>query len=161
MNFVLFFILSMCVLSVIASRLFNILTPISQIFLTIFYVHTCWQNSLSEILHICQKESFVKKAALLLLGHRLNWEKPLVCCIHSGDFASLYQSSNVILCPQTFFQRDYIGRTWYFHLQSASVVPCCSWFRQLVLIPHEFIQIIEDLRILHFFLSFISFRSLA
>lgn len=47
MNFVFFFILSMCVLSVIASRLFNILTPISQIFLTIFYVHTCWQKELS------------------------------------------------------------------------------------------------------------------
>lgn len=98
-EFCIFFILSMCVLYVIVKRLFS--TPTSQIFLTIFDVHTRWQNSQAYILYMWQKKSFVKKATLPLSGHKLNWEKPLVCmylvCC-SRDFANLYQSRNVILC---------------------------------------------------------------
>lgn len=93
-----FLILSTYVLYVIVSSLFNILVPTSQIFLTLSDVHTCWQNSQAEILYMWQKKSFVKESTLLLSDHSLSWEKPLVCCIHSRDFAHLYQSSSVILC---------------------------------------------------------------
>lgn len=56
-----------------------------------------------EILYMQQNKNFVQKATLPLSGHRLSWGKTLVYCTHSRDFANLYQSSNVILCLQTFF----------------------------------------------------------
>lgn len=73
---------------------------ISQILINIRCFYTCWQSSPAEILYMWRKESFARAATLPLLGHRLRWEKSLVCwhsSFHWRDFAILLQPGSAIL----------------------------------------------------------------